>query len=300
MAKAKDKRRAKSIRMTEDVRKRYDELVAEEGMDQSELIDKMIDAYRNRSNSTRSDPLSENAETKRGELSAYSEQIEALNHKVDAVSTKITGLSELMKDTANTISPDDVEAMYPAMLEDAAGIRNSIDLMKDTIIEAINSMNNRIEEIDDNTGNALSSAMSELKALSDAIDIDRIREANGERCGSISDDAQIYSEEVYQKVLPALRALHKDHIGLKILLQKASYTETNSISGLCDVVDRVYASMKRIEKSLDKGSRYNDDILLLKRDNQNKDKIIDIKDQFIENLQKEIGRLNCEFKTGIC
>ena len=31
---AKDKRRAKSIRMTEDVRKRYDELVAAEGIDQ--------------------------------------------------------------------------------------------------------------------------------------------------------------------------------------------------------------------------------------------------------------------------
>ena len=41
---AKDKRRAKSIRMTEDVRERYDALVAEEGIDQSELIDRMIEA----------------------------------------------------------------------------------------------------------------------------------------------------------------------------------------------------------------------------------------------------------------
>ena len=291
---AKDKRRAKSIRMTEDVRKRYDELVAEEGIDQSELIDRMIEAYRNRSNPTGSDPVSDKAETKRGEVSAYSEQIEALNQKIDAVSTKITSLSEFMKDTANTISPDDVEAMHPAMLEDAAGIRNSIDMMKDTIIETISSMNNRIEKIDGNTGNALSSVISELKALSDVIDIDRIREADGERCGSISDDAaQIYSEGVYQKVLPVLRALHKDHVVLKTSLPKASETDANIVSGLRYSVDRVCARMERIEKSLDKDTRYNDDILSLKRDNQNKDKIIAIKDQFIKKLQEEIVRLNC-------
>ena len=275
--------------MTEDVRERYDALVAEEGIDQSELIDRMIEAYCNRSNPTGSDLVSENAETKQGEVSAYSEQIEALSHKMDAVSAKITSLSDFMKDTANTVPFGGEETMRPAMLEDAAGIRNSIDLMKDTIIETTSSMNNRIEKIAGNTGNALSSVISELKALSDAIDIDRIREADGERCGSISDDAaQIYSESVYQRIYPALRALHKDHEGLKTLLQKVSETDANSVSGLCNAVDRVYASMERIEKSLDKGTRYNDDIISLKRDNQNKDKIIAIKDQFIKNLQEEL------------
>ena len=216
---------------------------------------------------------------------------------MDAVSAKITSLSDYMKDTANTVSSGGEETMRPAMLEDAAGIRNSIDLMKDTIIEAISNTDNIVEEIDGNVGNALSSVMFELRALSNAIDADRTHKANGERCGSISDDAaQIYTESVYQKVLPALCALHKDHVGLNTSLQKASDAETNSISGLRDTVDRVYVSMERIERFMESNARNNDDIISLKRDNQNKDKIIAIKDQFIENLQEEIGRLNSELR----
>ena len=133
--------------------------------------------------------------------------------------------------------------------------------------------------------------------VSNAINADRTHKANGERCGSISDDAaQIYTESVYQKVLPALCALHKDHVGLKTSLLKVFNTDANSIFGLRNAVDRVYVSMERIERFMESNARNNDDIISLKRDNQNKDKIIAIKDQFIENLQEEIGRLNSELR----
>ena len=302
---AKDKRRAKSIRMTEDVRKRYDELVAEEGIDQSELIDRMIEAYRNRSKS--GDAAISVATEGENENDVLMTQITQMLENYNAsITDQIAGIKNDIKEINGNDNASRSFKVYP---KDCAAMLQEI---VDQVNSSLNEINARIcsnEDCSDGNANSIMLKIEEIIEMVSKLQPQYILENQKDKVDN--DAVEAYADACYRKMFPALRAIYN---GVKTVQENAqNHTVSeddailNEISRLRnDIVDAgeelgsmslgryhgVMGAIVKMETMLKemvdndthaRGGR--DKILELERMCQEKDKIIKIKDEYIGMLR---------------
>ena len=302
---AKDKRRAKSIRMTEDVRKRYDELVAEEGIDQSELIDRMIEAYCNRSKSvdTAISLASESENKNNGLMLQITRMLENYNASItDQIAGIKYDVKEITENANASGSLKDCSRDCTAMLQEMADQINSS-------IDKINAKVFSNKDCSDDNANSIMLKIDEFTETLLKLQPQCISDNQNEGIGIKAIEA--YADACYRRMFPALRAIYN---GIKTVQENAQNHTVSEDDAILNEISRLRNDIENAGKELGsisserchsvmgaigkmetmlkemadndthaRGGR--DKILELERMCKEKDKIIKIKDEYIGMLR---------------
>ena len=262
---AKTKSRAKSIRMTDDVRERYDRLVASEGIEQSELINGMIDAYVTLKDKT-ADVVSQEKKSHASDNNTATK-----NQQPDGIVIDETAFDRISSQVTQSVTSRIETDLSTLFQKHSANAKTKHCMADDETVSKINSgisailanVKNNADEL--RSYHALSEELqTKVDGLSEALSTisatstltDRVADA----AGTLPAKTDNETADIWDSIQPALSAIHTAESNIH-----------QQLSDFNEVIEELRAEHKTL------GS--------LRQEIHMKDQLIRIKDDLIEMLK---------------